>query len=160
MSGQNYLFGCDLNNPTNIVSTGYSFTSAITSVKGSSGFVSNNLTVVIDTNTYDVISLVGGGSFSLGNGPLGSVIAGVEYDQNDNTIDLFFSSSATILSYNSSQATTINLNSQGIYFIYNGATYNGTCLLNGNGAWIEGVCINTSPFTYNITGLWNTGLFP
>jgi len=161
MTGENYLFGCDLNNPTNIVSTGYTFNNPVPSVKGSTGFVSNNLVIAIDTaNNYDVISIVGGGSFVLGSGFFGSQIAGVEYDQNDNTIDLFFTASSTILSYNPSQSTTIDLNLQGIYFIYNGTSYNGTCVLNGNRAWIEGVCIDTSPFTYNITGLWNTGLIP
>jgi hypothetical protein len=158
MSGENYVFGCNLTNPTNIVSTGYSFPSSVLSVKGSSGFTGSNLTVAIDTTTYDVISLVAGGSFVIGNGFLGSVIAGVEYDQNDNTIDLFFTASAGIKSYNPSQTTTIDLNTQGIYFIYSGATYNGTCILNGSRAYIQGVYINNSPPTYNITALWNTGL--
>jgi hypothetical protein len=158
-SGENYLFGLDLNNPTNIISTGYLFPSSVSSVKGSSGFTINNLVVAIDTNTYDVIRLQSGSSFSLGGGFLGSQIAGVEYDQNDNTIDLFFTASAGIKSYNPSQATTIDLAGQGIYFIYNGTSYNTSCVLNGSRAYIQGVYINNSPPTYNITALWNTGLF-
>jgi hypothetical protein len=157
MSGQNYLFGLDLNNPSNIVSTGYSFTSFVLSVKGSSGFVGSNLTVAIDINTYDVISLVAGGSFVIGGGFLGSQIVGVEYDQNDNTIDLFFTANSTIKSYNPSQTTTIDLLGQGIYFIYNGVSYNGSCILNGNRSFIQGIYINNTPPTYCITSV--NGIF-